>query len=158
MAGDTQPQLPTPAPALQRLDRFVGTWSKKGLLVGSDEIRNKWQTTFRWRLGGFLLEQHGTLKFLGMELDSPRVDRLRPRDRDLPVHRLHEHLPTALAVPVGDRRGHPEDLGHVRPARRDVPAGSTRTAWDPWWLASQPRCRRDGELALQHRRAPAVID
>jgi hypothetical protein len=38
MADDTQAQLP--APALQRLDRFVGTWSMEGHLVGADETVN----------------------------------------------------------------------------------------------------------------------
>ena len=33
-----QTQLPTPDPALRRLDRFVGTWSMEGHLIGSDEI------------------------------------------------------------------------------------------------------------------------
>ena len=38
MADETQAQLPTPDPALRRLDRFVGTWAMEGHLVGSDEI------------------------------------------------------------------------------------------------------------------------
>ena len=70
MADDAQAQLPTPDPALKRLDRFVGTWSMEGHLVGSDEITIKGETTFRWLPGGFFLEQHGRLNFLGMELDS----------------------------------------------------------------------------------------
>jgi len=49
MTDETQAQLPTPDPALRRLDRFVGTWRMEGHLVGSDEIAIKGQTTFRWR-------------------------------------------------------------------------------------------------------------
>jgi hypothetical protein len=52
MADNTQARLPTPDPALRALDRFVGTWSMEGHLVGSDEITIKGQTTFRWRPGG----------------------------------------------------------------------------------------------------------
>jgi hypothetical protein len=54
MADDTQAQLPTPDPALMRLDRFVGTWSMEGHLVGSDDTAIKGQTTFRWLPGGLL--------------------------------------------------------------------------------------------------------
>jgi hypothetical protein len=53
MVDDTQAQLPTPDPALRRLDRFVGTWSMEGHLPGSDEIVIKGETTFRWLPGGF---------------------------------------------------------------------------------------------------------
>jgi hypothetical protein len=70
MADDMRAQLPTPDPALKHLDRYVGTWSMKGHLPGSDEIVIKGQTTFRWLPGGFFLEQHLTMNFLGMELDS----------------------------------------------------------------------------------------
>jgi hypothetical protein len=45
MAEETQAQLPTPDPALRALDRFVGTWSMEGHLVGSDDITIKGQTT-----------------------------------------------------------------------------------------------------------------
>jgi hypothetical protein len=42
----------------------------EGHLVGSDEITIKGQTAFRWRPGGFFLEQQGAMNFLGMDLDS----------------------------------------------------------------------------------------
>ena len=70
MADETQGQLPTPDPALRKLDRFVGTWSMEGQLVGSDEIAIKGETTFRWLPGGFFLEQRGRMNFLGMELET----------------------------------------------------------------------------------------
>jgi hypothetical protein len=70
MADDRQAQLPTPDPALKRLDRFVGTWSMEGHLVGSDEVAITGETTFRWLPGGFFLEQHGKMNFMGMELES----------------------------------------------------------------------------------------
>jgi Protein of unknown function (DUF1579) len=64
------PQLPQPHPALQRLDRFVGTWEMEGNLVGSDEKNIKGETTFRWLPGGFFLEQHIKLDFMGLEIES----------------------------------------------------------------------------------------
>src|ERR671922_2322012 len=71
MANDAQAQqLPTPDPALRRLDRFVGTWSLEGHLVGSDEITITGQTTFRWLPGGFFLEQDFTLNFMGLGIES----------------------------------------------------------------------------------------
>jgi Protein of unknown function (DUF1579) len=65
-----QAQLPTPDPALKQLDRYVGTWSMEGRLPGSDEIVVKGETTFRWLPGGFFLEQHLAMNFLGIQLDS----------------------------------------------------------------------------------------
>jgi uncharacterized protein DUF1579 len=70
MADETQAQLPAPDPALRRLDRFVGTWSMEGHLVGSDDIDIKGQATFRWLPGGFFLEQNVTLDFMGLGIDS----------------------------------------------------------------------------------------
>jgi len=70
MAHETQALFPEPDPALTRLDRFVGTWSLEGHLVGSDDITIRGQTTFRWLPGGFFLEQHNTMDFMGLEIDS----------------------------------------------------------------------------------------
>ncbi len=70
MADDTRGQLPTPDPALERLDRLVGTWSMEGHLVGSDDIVIKGETTFRWLPGGSFLEQRNTLDFMGLNIDS----------------------------------------------------------------------------------------
>lgn len=39
---------PTPDPALRALDPFVGTWSMKGHLIGSDDENIVGQSTFRW--------------------------------------------------------------------------------------------------------------
>jgi hypothetical protein len=43
--------LPQPNPALERLDRLVGTWTMEGRLVGSDETTIKGDTTFSWLAG-----------------------------------------------------------------------------------------------------------
>ena len=97
MADETQAtQLPTPDPALRGLDRFVGTWSMEGHLVGSDEIAIKGQTTFRWLPGGFFLEQHGTMNFLGMELDSLELIGSDPETGTFPSTVFTNISPTPL--------------------------------------------------------------
>jgi hypothetical protein len=68
--NDMQPQMPTPDPALRRLDRFIGTWSMDGHLVGSSEKNIKGRASYRWLPGGFFLEQHVELDFMGMKIDS----------------------------------------------------------------------------------------
>jgi Protein of unknown function (DUF1579) len=84
MADDMQAQLPTPDPALKRLDRYVGTWSMEGHLPGSDEIMIKGETTFRWLPGGFFLEQHLAMNFLGMDLDSVELIGYEPETGTFP--------------------------------------------------------------------------
>jgi hypothetical protein len=64
------PALPQPDPALKRLDRFVGTWELEGHLVGSDETTIRGKASYRWLPGGFFLEQHIELDFMGMQIDS----------------------------------------------------------------------------------------
>jgi Protein of unknown function (DUF1579) len=64
------PELPKPDPALKRLDRLVGSWTMEGNLVGSDEKNITGETTFRWVVGGFFLEQRVHINFMGLEIDS----------------------------------------------------------------------------------------
>jgi hypothetical protein len=71
--ADDAAQLPKPDPALQRLDRFVGTWTMEGQLVGSDENTITGEASYRWLPGGFFLEQHVTLDFMGLEIDSTEM-------------------------------------------------------------------------------------
>jgi hypothetical protein len=71
--NEAQGQLPTPDPALRRLDRFVGTWSMEGHLVGSTENNIKGRATYRWLPGGFFLEQRIQLDFMGLQIDSQEL-------------------------------------------------------------------------------------
>jgi hypothetical protein len=96
MADDTQAQLPTPDPALRRLDRFVGTWSMEGHLVDSDEITVRGQTTFRWLPGGFFLEQRATLDFLGMQIESLELIGYDPKTDTFPSTVFSNFGPTPL--------------------------------------------------------------
>lgn len=71
MADNTQASAPAPDPALERLDRYVGTWDMEGNLVGSDEKTIKGRASYRWLPGGFFMEQHVTLDFAGFaQIDS----------------------------------------------------------------------------------------
>jgi hypothetical protein len=45
------PYLPQPDAELERLDRFVGSWTMEGHLLGSDETSIKGETTSRWLPG-----------------------------------------------------------------------------------------------------------
>ena len=101
--SDTQPQMPAPDPALKRLDRFVGTWSMEGHLVGSSENNIKGQASYRWLPGGFFLEQRVQLDFMGMQIDSLGADWLRPQNQDLPFNGLLEHVADTPALQVGRR-------------------------------------------------------
>lgn len=70
MSDDNTPQMPQPDPALNSLDRLVGTWDIEGNLVGSEEKNIKGRATFRWLPGRFFMEQRFKLHFLGMEIES----------------------------------------------------------------------------------------
>jgi hypothetical protein len=71
--NEPQGQMPTPDPALKRLDRFVGTWSMEGHLLGSTENNIKGRATYRWLPGGFFLEQRIQLDFMGLQIDSQEL-------------------------------------------------------------------------------------
>jgi hypothetical protein len=64
--ADQGPQAPTPDPAFKALDQFVGTWSMKGHLLGSDEETIVGRATYQWLEGGFFLQQDIELDFAGM--------------------------------------------------------------------------------------------
>jgi Protein of unknown function (DUF1579) len=91
-----QPHLPQPDPALRRLDRFVGRWSMKGSLVGSDEKNITGETTFRWLPGGFFLEQHVQLNFMGMQIDSTELIGYDPETNTFPSTVYSNLSPMAL--------------------------------------------------------------
>jgi Protein of unknown function (DUF1579) len=90
------PQLPTPDPALRRLDPLVGTWDMEGHLVGSDETAIKGETTFRWLPGGFFLEQRFHMSFLGMELESVELIGYDPETGTFPSTVYSNIAPTPL--------------------------------------------------------------
>ncbi len=79
-----QPGLPQPDQALRRLDRFVGTWTIKGHLVGSDEETITGEATYRWLPGGFFLEQRITLDFMQYQIESVELIGYDPETKTFP--------------------------------------------------------------------------
>ena len=108
MADDnttTLPQaMPRPDPALTRLDRFVGTWSMEGHLVGSNENNITGQASYRWLPGGFFLEQRIELDFMGMEIRSLELIGYDPETDTFPSTVYSNMSPTPLPYrwEVGD--------------------------------------------------------
>jgi len=89
-------QAPKPDPALKRLDRFVGTWSMEGHLVGSSENNIKGQASYRWLPGGFFLEQRIEMDFMGMKIDSLELIGYDPETNTLPSTVYSNLSPTPL--------------------------------------------------------------
>jgi hypothetical protein len=94
--NEAQGQMPTPDPALRRLDRFVGTWSMQGHLVGSSENNIKGQATYRWLPGGFFLEQRIQLDFMGLQIDSQELIGYDPETGTFPSTVFSNLSPTPL--------------------------------------------------------------
>ena len=94
--NDPLSQMPTPDPALRRLDRFVGSWSMEGHLVGSGENNIKGQASYRWLPGGFFLEQHVELDFMGMKIDSLELIGYDPETKTFPSTVFSNLSPTPL--------------------------------------------------------------
>ena len=64
--GAAQP--PGPDPALQRLDRFIGTWEVKGRTLDAEEDNMSGRLTFEWLPGGFFLQQRVQFDFMGLDV------------------------------------------------------------------------------------------
>jgi hypothetical protein len=88
--------LPAPDPAMRRLDRFVGTWSLEGHLAGSDERNIRGEATYRWLPGGFFLEQHIRLDFMGLDIDSLELIGYDPESGTFPSTVFSNLAPTPL--------------------------------------------------------------
>lgn len=82
MSDGTPPGMPRPDPALRKLDRFVGTWSMRGHLVGSNDENIVGEATFQWLKGGFFMQQDVHLDFAGMfKIDSREIIGYDPQAR-----------------------------------------------------------------------------
>jgi hypothetical protein len=65
--NEEQPQgPPQPDPALRRLDKFIGSWTMRGHLIGSDDDNIVGHATYQWLEGGFFLVQDIAIDFAGM--------------------------------------------------------------------------------------------
>jgi hypothetical protein len=93
MANDKQSaeqDVPKPDPALERLNRLVGTWSMKGRPLGSDEDSITGTTTFKWLNGGdekgFFLQQDMAMDYDGTLIKSHELIGYNPKTKAFSSH------------------------------------------------------------------------
>src|SRR5262245_22399060 len=76
---------PKPAPALQRLERLVGTWSMQGRPLGSDEDSITGTTMFKWLHGSdgtsFFLQQDMNMDYDGKPIKSHELIGYNPKTK-----------------------------------------------------------------------------
>jgi hypothetical protein len=89
--SETQDQnIPKPDPALERLDRFVGTWSMKGRPLGSDKDSITGTTTFKWLHGtkgtSFFLQQDMEMDYAGTRINSREIIGYDPKTKAFSSH------------------------------------------------------------------------
>jgi Protein of unknown function (DUF1579) len=120
-------QLPRPDPALQRLERFVGTWQVTGRTLGSGEDNVSGRFTFEWLPGGFFLQQRTELNFAGYEVKGLEVIGYDPATGKFPstVYSSMAGVPIPYEYDVqGDR----VTIRTSSTAGRPTPAASAPTA------------------------------
>ena len=98
MGANEQQGLPTPDPALKRLERYVGTWDMKGRTVGSDVDNISGRATFEWLPGGFFMQQRTSLDFpfLGLQIESLELIGYDPESETFPSTVYSNLAPTPL--------------------------------------------------------------
>jgi hypothetical protein len=74
---------PQPDPALQRLNRLVGTWKLKGRPLYSDKDKDTitGTTTFKWLPGGFFLQQDMEMDYDGKPIKSHELISYDPKTK-----------------------------------------------------------------------------
>ncbi|MGD9738741.1 MAG: DUF1579 family protein [Bauldia sp.] len=76
------PDIPSPDPALRRLERLVGVWEMKGRPVGAAEDTITGMTTFKW-LGhngsSFFLQQDMDMDYDGLPIKSHELIGFSPK-------------------------------------------------------------------------------
>ena len=81
-SNDKQDQgTPQPDPALQRLNRLVGTWRMKGGPPGADKDTITGTTTFKWLPGGFFLVQDMEMDYDGQPIKSHEIIGYDPKTK-----------------------------------------------------------------------------
>ena len=95
---------PAPHPALQRLQRLVGTWAMTGRTLGAatDDVIGR--TTIEWLSGGFFLLLHGEIDFMGQHAHSLEVVGYDPAADNFPAT-VYSSMDGAPAAYFWDVRG-----------------------------------------------------
>ena len=146
------PNLPQPDAELKRLDRFVGSWTMEGHLLGSDETGIRGEATFCWLAGGFFLEQHMRMDFVGIQMDSLELIGYDPESNGFPSTVYSNLAPGSAAVQLEHPGRHREHHCRVSAARCHLHRLLARERHIPGRLAAEPRRRRDRQRAIQHQR------
>lgn len=127
-------EMPTPDPALKRLDRFVGTWELKGRTLDSDVDNVTGRTTFEWLPGGFFLQPQVELDFAGFEIRGLEVIGYDP------ARRGREAASSVFAACCGRieaNRNHGGCLGAIEQEAKWVSSSTTNRR-----TSSAPMCGR----------------
>jgi hypothetical protein len=74
-----------PDPALQRLEKLIGTWDMKGRTLDSDEDNITGWNTFEWLPGGFFLKSFGEIDFKGVKIQSLELIAYDPASGTFPA-------------------------------------------------------------------------
>jgi len=77
-------QMPSPDPALRRLDKMIGTWNLQGHTLDTEDYNVSGRITFEWLPGGFFLKQTGVINFMGMDLEFTEIIRYDPATDTFP--------------------------------------------------------------------------
>lgn len=98
MGANEQQGLPTPDPALKRLERYVGTWDMKGRTVGSEVDNISGRVTYEWLPGGFFMQQRTSLNldFIGLQIESLELIGYDPESDTFPSTVFSNVAPTPL--------------------------------------------------------------
>jgi hypothetical protein len=93
---DTQAMPPGPDPALERLERFVGSWKATGRTLDSKEDNVSGRLEFEWLPGGFFLQQRSEFNFAGYEVKGVEIIGYDPATDRFPS----TVFPSMLGVPI----------------------------------------------------------
>jgi hypothetical protein len=66
-------QFPKPHPALQRLERLVGTWELKGRTLNAQADTITGRVVIEWLSGGFFMQQRGEIEGMGFKVQSLEI-------------------------------------------------------------------------------------
>jgi hypothetical protein len=84
--GNAQPmQASGPDPALNWLERLVGTWRLSGRTLDVDEDNIHGWTTIEWLPGGFFLQLRGEIEFKGFKAQSLEIVGYDPASQTFPA-------------------------------------------------------------------------
>jgi hypothetical protein len=98
------PQIGPPNPALERLDRLVGTWRLTGRSLGSQEDDIGGQVTIAWLPGGYFMEQRGEIEAGGFKGHALEIIGYDPATDTFPAT-VYSSMDGAPAAYFWDVRG-----------------------------------------------------